>query len=101
MHAVASRAPLNHASRAAPFPSSYPEGRPPPPLGPSSFMRMTVGSRAMFVSELAMFESRGCVFLRLFVLAKIVVMGRLMVMMRGGVVVSGRLVMMLTRRMLR
>jgi hypothetical protein len=28
-------------------------------------------------------------------------MGRLMVMMRGGVVVSGRLMVMLTRRMLR
>jgi hypothetical protein len=55
----------------------------------------------MFVSELAMFVSRGCVFLRLFVLAKIVVMGRLMMMMRGGVMVSGRQVMMLTRRMLR
>jgi hypothetical protein len=30
-----------------------------------------------------------------------VMMGRLMVMMRGGVVVSGRLMVMLTRRMLR
>jgi hypothetical protein len=30
-----------------------------------------------------------------------VVMGRLMMMMCGGVMVSGRLVMMLTRRMLR
>jgi hypothetical protein len=28
-------------------------------------------------------------------------MGRLMVMMRGGVMVSGRLMVMLTRRMLR
>jgi hypothetical protein len=28
-------------------------------------------------------------------------MGRLMVMMRGGVIVSGRLMVMLTRRMLR
>jgi hypothetical protein len=55
----------------------------------------------MFVSELAMFVSRGCVFLRLFVLAEIVVMGRLMMMMCGGVMVAGRLVMMLTRRMLR
>jgi hypothetical protein len=71
------------------------------PVGPSSFMRMTVSSGGMFVSELAMFVSRGCVLLRLFVLAKIVVMGRLMMMMRGGVMVSGRQVMMLTRRMLR
>jgi hypothetical protein len=71
------------------------------PLGPSSFMRMTVGSRGMFVGKLAMFESRSRVILRLFVLAEIVMMGRLVVMMRGGVVVSGRLMVMLTRRMLR
>ena len=64
-------------------------------------MRMTVGSRGMFVGKLAMSESRSCVLLRLFVLAEFVMMGRLMVMMRGGVVVSGSLVMMLTRRMLR
>jgi hypothetical protein len=55
----------------------------------------------MFVSELAMFVSRGGVFLRLFVLAKFVVMSRLMMMMCGGVMVSGCLVMMLTRWMLR
>jgi len=55
----------------------------------------------MFVGEFAMFVSRGCVLLRVFVLAEIVMMGRLMVMMRGGVVVSGRLMVMLTRRMLR
>jgi hypothetical protein len=71
------------------------------PLGPSSFVRMTVGSRGMFVGKLAMVESRGCVRLRLFVLAEFVMMGRLMVMMRGGVVVSGGVVVMLTRRMLR
>ena len=35
----------------------------------------------MFVGKLAMFESRSGVLLRLFVLAKIVVMGRLMMMM--------------------
>ena len=68
---------------------------------PSSFLRMTVGSRGMFVGELAMFMSRGRVLLRVVVLAEIVMMGRLMVMMRGGVVVSGRLMVMLTRRMLR
>jgi hypothetical protein len=71
------------------------------PLSPSSFLRMTVGSRGMFVRELAMFESRGCVLLRLFVLAEIVMMGRLEVMMCGSVVVSGRLKVMLTRWMLR
>jgi len=70
------------------------------PLSPSSFLRMTVGSRGMFVSELAMCEGRSCVLLRLFVLAEIVMMGRLMVMVRGSVVVSGRLMVMLTRWML-
>ncbi len=39
--------------------------------------------------------------LGIFVLTEIVMMGGLMVMMRGGVVVSGRLVVRLTRRMLR
>jgi hypothetical protein len=62
---------------------------------------MTVGGRGMFVGKLAMAESRSCVFLRLFVLAEFVMMGRLMVMMRGGVVVSGSAVVMFTRRMLR
>jgi hypothetical protein len=62
---------------------------------------MTVGSRGMFVGLLAMFMSRGCVLLGIFVLALIVMMGRLMVMMRGGLMVSGRLVVMLTRRMFR
>jgi hypothetical protein len=54
----------------------------------------------MLVGKLAMVESRGGVLLRLFVLAEFVMMGRLMVMMRGGVVVSGSVVVMLTRRML-
>jgi hypothetical protein len=40
-------------------------------------------------------------FLGVFVLADIVKVGRLVVMMRGGVMVSGRLVVMLTCRMLR
>ncbi|MGH6863838.1 MAG: hypothetical protein ACRECN_06125, partial [Methylocella sp.] len=68
-------------------------------LHPSSFVRMTVGSRGMFVGELAMAESRGRVLLRLMVLAEFGMMGRLM--MRGGVVVSGGVVVMLARRMLR
>jgi uncharacterized membrane protein YedE/YeeE len=55
----------------------------------------------MFVGKLAMLESRGRVLLRLFVLAPFVMMGRLMVMMRGGVVVRGGGVVMLARRMLR
>ncbi|MGC2835791.1 MAG: hypothetical protein WA238_17015 [Methylocella sp.] len=55
----------------------------------------------MFVGKLAMGESRGGVLLRLFVLAKFVMMGRLMVMMCGGVMMRGGGVVMLTRRMLR
>lgn len=48
-----------------------------------------------------MFVSRGRVLLGIFVLAGIVKMGRLVVVMRGGVMVRGCLVVMLTRRMLR
>ena len=66
----------------------------------SSFLRMTVGGRGMFVGEFAMFESGSCVLFRLLVLADIVMMSRLMVMMRSSVVVSGRLMVMLTRWML-
>ena len=62
---------------------------------------MAVGSRRMFVGELAMLMSRSRVFLGLFVLVDIVKMGRLIVMMRGGVVMSGGLKVMLARRMLR
>jgi hypothetical protein len=54
----------------------------------------------MFVSDLAMFVSRSCVLLRFLVLAEGVVMLGLMMMMRSGVVVSVRQVVMLTRRML-
>jgi hypothetical protein len=60
-----------------------------------------MGSGGMFMGKLAMFESRSCVLLRLFVLPEIVMMGRLIVMMRGSVVVECRLVVMLTGRMLR
>jgi hypothetical protein len=66
----------------------------------SLFMRMSAGSRGMFVSKLAMSVSRSCVLLALFVLAERMVMLGLMVMMRGGVVVSSRQVMMLLHRML-
>ena len=55
----------------------------------------------MSLGKLAMFVSRGCVLLGLFVLTLIVMMGRLMVMMRGGVMMRGRLMVRLTRRMLR
>jgi hypothetical protein len=62
---------------------------------------MFVGSFCVLVGVLAMFDSRSCVLLCLFVLAEIVMMGRLMVMMRRGMVVSGCTVVMLSRRMLR
>jgi hypothetical protein len=60
-----------------------------------------VGSRGVFVGGLAVFVSRSRMLLGLFVFAKTVMMFRLMVVMCGGVVVSGGLVVMLTRRMLR
>lgn len=55
----------------------------------------------MFMSELAMLVSRGCVLLGLVVLTEIVVMGRLMMMVRRRVVMSGGVGMMLTRRTFR
>jgi hypothetical protein len=62
---------------------------------------MSDGRRGVFVGKLAMFLSRGCVLLGVFVLAEIVEMGRLKVMMRGGGVVSGCQMVMFTRRVLR
>jgi hypothetical protein len=64
-------------------------------------MRMSVGSRGMLVSKIAMFMGRRCVLLGFFMLTQGVVMLGLMMMMCSGVVVSGRQVMMLTSRMLR
>jgi hypothetical protein len=55
----------------------------------------------MFVSKLAMLMSRSCVLLGFVVLAECMVMLGLMMMMRRGVVVSGCLMMMLMRWMLR
>jgi hypothetical protein len=55
----------------------------------------------MLVGKLAMLDSRGCVFLSIFVLAERVVMLRLMMMVRGRMVVNSRLVMMLARWMRR
>jgi hypothetical protein len=60
---------------------------------------MGVGGRRMLVGKLVMFVSRSRVFLCLFVFAELVVMGRLNVMMRGGMVVSGGFEVMLTRWM--
>jgi len=56
----------------------------------SLFVRLSVSSRGMFVCEFAMLVSRSCVLFGIFVLAERVVMLRLMMMMRRGMVVSGR-----------
>jgi hypothetical protein len=61
---------------------------------------MFVGGRAVLVTVLAVLVSHFGVFLRLFVLAKIVMMGGLMMMVGGSVVVSRGLMMMLTGWML-
>jgi hypothetical protein len=62
---------------------------------------MTVSGRRMFVSDLAVVVCGGRMLLRVGMLSRIMQMRRLMVMMRGGVVMGCCLVMMLTRRMLR
>ena len=49
------------------------------------------------VSEVAIFQGRIRVLLCLFVLAELVKMSRVVVMVSGGVVVSGRLIVMLSR----
>jgi hypothetical protein len=67
----------------------------------SSFVRLSVGIRGMFVSKLAMLMSRSCMLLGFVALAECVVMLGLMMMMRRGVVMSGCLMMMLMRWMLR
>jgi hypothetical protein len=56
----------------------------------SLFMRLSVGSRGMFLCEFAMLVSCSCVLLGIFVLAERVVMLGLMMMMRRGVVLSSR-----------
>ena len=62
---------------------------------------MTVGSRGMFVGLLAVLVRRSGVLFGFFMLAELVVMLRLMMMMRCGVVVRGRRMMMFSRWMLR
>ena len=61
---------------------------------------MGVGSLGVFVAVLAMLVRRGCVLLRIFVLASIVKMRGLEVMMSRSLMVSSRLQVMLTPRML-
>jgi hypothetical protein len=62
----------------------------------SSLLRVAVSGRSMFVGKLTVLMSSRRVLLCLFMLSKIVMMGRLMVVMRGGVVVSCRMVVVLT-----
>jgi hypothetical protein len=61
---------------------------------------MFVGGRRMLVCLLTMPVGRFGVLVRLFVLAKIMMMGGLMMMVGGRVVMSGCLMMMLAGRML-
>ena len=51
---------------------------------------MGVGGRRMLVGKLAMFVSRSCVLLGFFVLAERMVMLGLNMVVRGGMVMSGR-----------
>jgi hypothetical protein len=71
------------------------------PSPPSSFLRMIVCGRSVLVGGLAMFVSRVSMSHCIVVLARVVKMRCLMVMMGGGMVVGGRLMVMITRRMLR
>jgi hypothetical protein len=61
---------------------------------------MFVSGRRMFMALLAVLMRDSSVFLGLFVLALIMVMGGLMVVVGGGVMVGGSLMVMLARRML-
>jgi hypothetical protein len=74
-------------------------GDPSPRLVLSLLVSMRVGSLGMLVREFAMFLGGRCMMLRLLVLAAHVVMIRLVVVMRSGVMVTGRGVVMLRRRM--
>jgi LytS/YehU family sensor histidine kinase len=61
---------------------------------------MPVRGRRVLVRRLAVFMRRNGVRLRLFVLAAIVVMGRLIVVVSGGLMFGGGVMMMLAGRML-
>ena len=61
---------------------------------------MFEGGRGILLCKLAVLVARFGVGLPLFVLAEIMVMGRLMMMVRSGVVMGGSLMMMLTGGML-
>jgi hypothetical protein len=65
------------------------------------FVRVAVRYPGVFVRMLTVFVSRCRVLLRFFVLAGFVMMGRLVMMMRGGVMVACGLMMMVACRVLR
>jgi hypothetical protein len=62
-------------------------------------VRVLVIRRGMLVGKLAVFFGRRGVILRVFVFAELIMMGRLMMVVCGGVVVSGGGLVMLARRM--
>ena len=70
-------------------------------LRPKLLVRLRVCCLSMLVGEFAVFLGGLRVVLRLFVFAHRVVMLSLMMMMRGGMVMTGRGMMMLSRRMFR
>ena len=70
-------------------------------LAGRSVMRLTVRGRRVLLGGFAVFLSRGCVLLGLFVLTLLVMMGCLMVMVRRGMMVRRRLLVVLDRRMSR
>jgi len=72
----------------------------PRPQQSDLFVRVIVGSFRMAVSRLAMLVCSGGVLFCILVLTYGVMMRCLMVVMRGGVMMGGRLMVMLTRRML-
>jgi hypothetical protein len=64
-----------------------------------SLVSLVVRLLGVFVGQLAMMLGGLCVVLRVFVLVPRMVVGGLVMMMRGGVVVGGRLMVMFTGRM--
>ena len=64
-----------------------------------SLVRVFVSGRRMLAGKLAVFLGRRGVILRVFVFAELMMMGRLMMVVCGGVVVSGGGLVMLARRM--
>ena len=67
----------------------------------SLFVRMAVGRRRVLVTGLAVLVRCSRVLLCLIVLAEVVMVSRLMMMMCCCMVVSGRLMVMVARRMFR